>query len=1395
MKKQLRSFIFILSLAISSNSFAQLVGGSIYFPGRYLEIGQALDGSFGAGASPAGYYPYSGWSNIASVYDWGHDGWTVGAPAQLGDYTYPGTPFEGWSMQANGTRSDAFYTDGTYGVSYTGALTGGNVAYSNLPGPVFCGAPTERRLIGTWAGSASGLTIHTVTRVDTNASWVVMTTSFINNTAASIPGVYFWRTSDPDNDETFSGYFETNNFITHQNETADHPVMVSSYGTVYNQAYMALATKDCRAKAMIYESWAPYPGAGGLDQVYAGTAGFLGTTYYGLNTETADQDIAIGLIYNLGTIAAGDSAVISYAYIYNSITGIDSAFPEPKLYVNCVPIAPSGAAPAPTYDTFNACLYPGMTILPVNIRFGDDKCWYGSTWTWTSSTGLATTTGVNNTISLGALPPIITYTITGTNPAFCAARTMYLTIRTCNGATVNSPCLGDSLIFNAPGDSTGATYVWVGPNSYTTTVATTQSFTVYPSVWADTGTYRVIKTVGGIHDTSTAIAIIKPYPVISGPTQVCAGSSITLSSSISGLTWSANPTGVATIGATTGILTGVAPGVVTIYCPPLGTGCTSSYVVTVNPIAPITGVASLCMNTTTQLSNAVSGGTWNSSTPAIATVNTTGLVTGVAGGTSTISYTTASGCLSTIIVTVHPVAAITGTTIVCAGGTTTLANTVAGGTWSSSNMPVATIGLTTGIVSGHIPGSTLITYITPFGCISTTTVNVVVVSAITGRDSVCQGSTTVLADGAGGGAWTSSNTAVATIGVSNGIVTGVSGGTTNITYTGGAGCYTSTVVTVDPISPITGTLTMCQYFTTTLGDALPGGTWSSSNMYVATVNTSTGLVYGVAGGTSTITYTSSSGCIMTAVVTVHPKPAPPVPHDTTYCQLYPMPNPVSASGTGTLTWYGPGVTGPLPAAPTPLTGTPGAFDYYVTQTSAFGCVSDSAEVVITITQLPAPPIVRDSAFCQGSPTVPLNYQVDSASGSYLKWYNFATGGAPLGGAPTPQDSIVTYPNPIPWYVTQTVNGCESFRAPITDTIVYKPSFTITASRTWVCDHDTLSFKYHGPQLSFGAFVWTLPPGTTIVGGSVTDSVISVRFDTVFGPHILYLTASELHGMCDSTVPIQVSVIPLPTTHCYMNPNICIGDTTGLALTDESSGASVFSWYIDGTPLGSSTKINLIAANSNSGGPFSISWNDTGMHFITVSCTTNQGCRSTPTHDTVEVHSIPNATFTFKTRSTGALCLEDSVLFIANYQNYNCSYFWQPVHAFNNDNKWQIWGKVEEEQSNITLTVSDPFGCVGTSTQEITPSACCTVLFPNAFTPNGDGHNDYFRPIFNGYHKFHAFRIVNRWGQTVFESDDSNPMWDGNFNGVPQDIGTYYYYIQYDCGGNTIEAKGDCTLIR
>ena len=880
------------------------------------------------------------------------------------------------------------------------------------------------------------------------------------------------------------------------------------------------------------------------------------------------------------------------------------------------------------------------------------------------------------------------------------------------------------------------------------------------------------------------------------------------------LAWRFTPTGVTSgwtynwvapggtsVGTSASIV--VCPTVTTTYtvtgtsgaCTGVTLSSTSTVIVT-STTTPITGVATMCLGYTTSLTDATPGGVWTSSNTLVATVNTTGLVSSVGGGTSTISYT-AAGCTSTVLVTVNTAPAITGVTLICAGGSSTLADAVTGGTWTSSNTGVATIGAASGLVTAIAPGATIITYVTPAGCVTTTTVNVFVLSNIGGTQVVCQGSTVTLTDNSPGGAWSSANPGIAAVAAGTGVVTGVSGGTTTITYSTGGGCYTTAVVTVNPLSPITGTVTMCQFYGTPLADAIPGGTWTSSNPAVAQVNNTTGYVYGATAGTATISYTSPAGCLMTTVVTVHPKPVPPVPTPQTYCSagINSTPSAVAATPATGLTWYGPGITPGTTTNPTPATPlNPGTITYYVTETSSFGCVSDSATDVVHITPQPAPPVTSTSKYCQYSPVAPLNSQVDSAAGSHLTWFSLS--GAQYAGTPALSDSVPNYPGGQHWLVQQTVNGCTSNRDTVTEITIYKPSFSISASRPWVCDHDTLIFEYSGSTtLVEGTYMWALPVGATLVEGKDTSNEIAVKFDSVNGQHYIYLTVGELNNMCTTTERVPVTVIALPTATGFTNPNICLGDTTSLSLSSESPSASIFGWYIDGIPLYNTGAVSIIAANSNSGGPFSIKWNATGLHIIKVTTTTEQGCKSEPTFDSVDVHALPNATFTFKAKFNSTLCLEDSVEFTANDTAYNDSYLWQPAHGFNNDNKRVIWGKVEEAQSDITLTVTDPFGCVGTSTQQLDPSVCCSVMFPNAFTPNGDGKNDVFRPLFNGYHNFHSFRIVNRWGETIFESSNSLPSWDGSFNGVPQDIGTYYYFIQYDCGGNTVEAKGDVTLIR
>ena len=926
-------------------------------------------------------------------------------------------------------------------------------------------------------------------------------------------------------------------------------------------------------------------------------------------------------------------------------------------------------------------------------------------------------------------------------------------------------------------------YAIVGVQNASGSAATVAPGRDYPTVWTTTGEAWRFTPAG---TTSYTVGSIPYAP-------------IPYASSI--VYWYNASTG-AYLGS--GATVVVSPTVTTTY-EAAGVGCddTTKAFITLGPISggatgTITGPSSVCLGGTLSLTDATPGGVWSSGSPAVATVNTTGLVTSVSGGTAVISYTNGP-CTSTHIVTVNIAPPITGGTTLCVGGTSTLADAVTGGTWTSSVPGVATVGAATGLVTGVSSGTSTITYVTPAGCMTTTVVNIVVLAPISGTRTVCMGSTTSLSDpGAGGGAWTSSATGVATIGGGTGIVTGVSGGTSNITYTAAGGCYVSAVVTVQPTSPITGVTAMCQNFTTTLGDAIPGGSWTSASPAVATVNSSTGVVTGVSGGTATIIYTLPTGCAVNTVVTVHAKPAPPIPAAPfIYCQ-FAASSAVSAAGTGLL-WYGPGVTGGMATGPVPNTSIAGSITYYVTQTSSFGCVSDSATDVITITPQPSAPITHDTAYCQfyNGFVLPLNYEVDSVSGSSLKWYSVA--GSPLSGAPTPVTAVADYPGGTTWNVSQIVNGCESPQASIKVTIIPTPKFDLVY-RNWVCQDDSIMMSFSltgGSVLVDPVYTWQLPEGATATDGTtVTSASVYVKFDSANVTYSVgYLTVGNLNGECSTQDTFTVRVVPAPYAQGFTKQDVCQGDTVNLALSSQAPNAANFFWQIDGITMTSSGALNIVSSNSDSGGPFSISWNTPGLHVISVQTNTTEGCMDKPENDTVNVHALPDPTFVILPSKTGTLCLEDSILFKANLVDANVSYLWQPEHNFNNNNHAEVWGRVEQGRTDIILTVTDPFGCKASSDKQLSPDACCTVLFPSAFSPNGDGLNDNFRPIFNGYHNFHEFRVVNRWGQTVFESANSNPSWDGSFNGVPQDMGVYYYFIKYDCGGNTIEERGDCTLVR
>ncbi|MDD5508697.1 MAG: gliding motility-associated C-terminal domain-containing protein [Bacteroidales bacterium] len=121
---------------------------------------------------------------------------------------------------------------------------------------------------------------------------------------------------------------------------------------------------------------------------------------------------------------------------------------------------------------------------------------------------------------------------------------------------------------------------------------------------------------------------------------------------------------------------------------------------------------------------------------------------------------------------------------------------------------------------------------------------------------------------------------------------------------------------------------------------------------------------------------------------------------------------------------------------------------------------------------------------------------------------------------------------------------------------------------------------------------------------------------------------------------------------------------------------------------------------------------------------------------------------------------------------------------------------------IVYTYTAPTGCMGSDTAEILLSegSDCEgfLLFPNAFTPNGDGSNDVFKPAIMQNIYRSRMEIYNRWGLFIFSTEDITRGWDGTCNGQECPGGAYLYVVTYGFSLRTNETgkiKGILTLLR
>jgi gliding motility-associated-like protein len=124
----------------------------------------------------------------------------------------------------------------------------------------------------------------------------------------------------------------------------------------------------------------------------------------------------------------------------------------------------------------------------------------------------------------------------------------------------------------------------------------------------------------------------------------------------------------------------------------------------------------------------------------------------------------------------------------------------------------------------------------------------------------------------------------------------------------------------------------------------------------------------------------------------------------------------------------------------------------------------------------------------------------------------------------------------------------------------------------------------------------------------------------------------------------------------------------------------------------------------------------------------------------------------------------------------------------------------DAQTEYLVSITSPAGCVTVDTLLVRIDGPVingpSVFVPKAWSPNNDGHNDYLFPFLVNITRIKYFRIYNRWGIKVFETNVIGQGWNGIYNGKPQMMDVYTWTIETAAANGSIyKSAGTSVLLR
>lgn len=334
--------------------------------------------------------------------------------------------------------------------------------------------------------------------------------------------------------------------------------------------------------------------------------------------------------------------------------------------------------------------------------------------------------------------------------------------------------------------------------------------------------------------------------------------------------------------------------------------------------------------------------------------------------------------------------------------------------------------------------------------------------------------------------------------------------------------------------------------------------------------------------------------------------------------------------------------------------------------------------------------------------------------------------------------------------------------------------------------------YFGFSASTGLYYETHAIKNVIIsGGQQPDAVAVSDLSYCVGATAVPLTASN--------------TLPNADLHWYTTASGGTGTTT--APTPNTSTAGTTTWYVSQSAPGCAIESQRV--------PITVTVNPAPE--VTINPPYVEICKGTPV--SLVASGAPNITWsppeglntttgssviatpvqstTYRAiGSTPQGCKDTGITTIKVFPSYNITI----NKTINEGESYQLGDMELVSPGTYSENFLSVFGCDSNVTVNLTVNYKVKVtMFPNAFTPNGDGRNDYFAPLMNypNLITVEQFDIFNRWGQLVYNGYGTKAQsgWDGTFNGQPADAGVYYFYARVRTRDGAEEFKGEISLFR